>query len=416
MKNAMLAFILSLSACICARANSIGLVPLHDFTGADGESSIGPLLADQSTAGVYYGTASSGGSAGEGTLFKVVVTGDRTAPSTTYTVLHNFDDGSVTNDGRTPMGRLVQDSSGNVYGIAYLSYAYTTPTYAGVVYKYNSSTGFQIIHRFADGSVTNDGRYPAGGLVIDSSGTLYGTTTEGGAHGQGTIFKLVQSGGVWTETVLYHFTGGSSDGGSPYAAMLMATDGKLYGTTQFGGANDSGTVFRFNLSTSTLNTICSPPADNGAFGNGVAQVPLANSGGLLQFFGVTYFGGTSGMGVVYSLTETYSGSGVFGYSVVHNFSGGTNDGNLGSGELLFYTNSTGSYFYGVTQYGGGNDEGTVYRIALNGNFLVLGTPWVIGQPVASLTVGSIGGTPVFMGTTLADGSYGNGYVYEVYLQ
>lgn len=103
------------------------------------------------------------------------------------------------------------------------------------------ASGETVLHSFAGGT---DGSYPAAG-VIDQAGNIYGTTRYGGANGAGIVFKLTQSGGVWTETVIYSFAGGN-DGSSPAASVVMDAAGNLYGTTRLGGPANAGTVFKLS--------------------------------------------------------------------------------------------------------------------------------------------------------------------------
>ena len=147
-----------------------------------------------------------------------------TPPSTyaqTLTVLHTFTGGS---DGAYPHASLVMDAKGNLYGTTYRG----GPANAGTVFEVNSDGVESVLHTFTGG--TTDGGSPNAGLVLDSQGNLYGTTIVGGAFGAGTVFKLTNTGG---ETILYSFKG--LHGAQPYAGLLMDTKGNLYGTTCRGG-------------------------------------------------------------------------------------------------------------------------------------------------------------------------------------
>jgi len=198
---------------------------LYSFTaGTDGcyPYNAGVVLGKK---GVLYGTTSSCGASGFGTVFKLTPTG-------TETVLHSFNaDGT---DGVYPDAGLAIDSKSNLYGITHVGGA----TGYGTVFKLTPTGTETVLHSFnADGT---DGIYPFAGLVLDKTGNLYGTTHYGGAIGYGTVFMVTPSG---TETVLYSF-GGSPDGAYPQAGVVFGNKGILYGTTIASGANGQGTVFK----------------------------------------------------------------------------------------------------------------------------------------------------------------------------
>jgi uncharacterized repeat protein (TIGR03803 family) len=203
---------------------------LHRFKGrADGRAPYAGLVFD--SAGNLYGTTAEGGNStkclhGCGTVFELTPNSDGTW---TEHVLHSFD----IDDGEYPFGKLIFDAAGNLYG--------TTSEGGGAS---GSGTVFELTPN-SDGSWTehvlhsfdiDDGASPDGKLIFDAAGNLYGTTVGGGgANGSGTVFELTpNSGGTWTEHVLYIFTGGT-DGGYPEAGLLFDAAGNLYGTTLFGG-------------------------------------------------------------------------------------------------------------------------------------------------------------------------------------
>ncbi len=201
---------------------------IYNFTGgADGGAPMGDLIWD--SAGNLYGTASDGGAGyDDGVVFELT-------PSTngnwTETVLWTFFD---SNDGAFPTSGLIFDKSGNLYGTASSSDAF------GTVFELTPSNGswnFTTLHDFMNG----DGATPLGGVIFDSAGNLYGTTEEGGDHFVGVIFKLSQSGGTWAETVLHSF--GPTEGNAPLAGLITGPQGLLYGTAGFGGGNGYGSVF-----------------------------------------------------------------------------------------------------------------------------------------------------------------------------
>jgi uncharacterized repeat protein (TIGR03803 family) len=187
---------------------------LYAFTGFDGAWPLAGLIIDSS--GNLYGTASGGGANGYGVAFELV----NSAGTYTDKVLYSF--GATATDGTYPLGALVMDSAGNLYGTASLD---TGPyncglTSCGTAFELvNSVDGYneQTLHTFSG----SDGANPEAGLIMDSSGNLYGTTSHGGANGSGTVFELINSSGTYTERVLYSFGATSTDGVKPVAGLLM---------------------------------------------------------------------------------------------------------------------------------------------------------------------------------------------------
>jgi uncharacterized repeat protein (TIGR03803 family) len=204
---------------------------LHTFTGTDGIEPTGWLVEDK--AGNFYGTAGTGGTTGGGTVFKITKSGK-------FTLLYTFKGAP---DGGSPEGGLAIDNMGNLYGGTFEGGDVTPcpPFGCGVIFKVNSKTGAEsIVHTF----VGKDGAVATGGPILDSSGNLYGTTWAGGVYDQGTVFKIDTTGAL---TTLYNFTG-QSDGGLPFSGVTADQAGNLYGATNVGGINDCesgcGVVFK----------------------------------------------------------------------------------------------------------------------------------------------------------------------------
>jgi uncharacterized repeat protein (TIGR03803 family) len=242
------------------------------------------LIRDK--AGNLYGTTGGGGPSGYGTVFKL-------DPSGTETVLHFF---GGPPDGIAPIAGLIMDSKGNLYGATWwggIGY--------GTVYKVDANGKETVLYSFTGGA---DGGYPYGGLVRDSKGNLYGTTEYGGPGsgtceggdypaGCGTVFKVDPSG---KETVIYSFTG-TPDGYYPLGGLVRDAAGNLYGTTSEGGKLGFGTVFKVspNAKRSLLHSFRGGPKDGANPNGGV----IRDAGG--NFYGTTYAGGRSNNGTGFRL-------------------------------------------------------------------------------------------------------------------
>ncbi len=366
---------------------------LWSFGGTgDGAEPAAGLIMD--SAGNLYGTASVGGvTISGGTVFKIT-------PSGAESVLLAFDGTSAigTNPalGVHPAGGLIMDSSGNLYGTTNSGGAHG----AGTVFKISPSGTATVLHSF--GALNSgDGQYPMAGLIMDSAGNLYGTTNGGGTTGYGTVFKITPSG---TESVLWSFDGttSSADGYSPMAPLIMDSAGNLYGTTYSGGTSDGGTVFKITPS-GTESILWSFSFNGTGAGTGDGYDPVAgltmDSAGNL--YGTTLQGGAFNQGTVFKITP--SGT----ESVLWSF-GGPGDGSEPSAGLIM--DSAGN-LYGTTKYGGAysnspNGGGTVFEITPSGTESVLwsfgGTNTDGGEPLGGLIMDSSGS---LYGTTLLGGAY-----------
>jgi uncharacterized repeat protein (TIGR03803 family) len=285
---------------------------LHTFTGlSDGGYPYGTLIL---SGGNLYGTTLSGGT-GSGVVFEMDLSGNET-------VLYNFSGGS---NGANPYAGVVMDASHNLYGTT----AYGGLGNHGVVYELNTTTHqYTVLYSFQGGA---DGQTPAGSLVLDASGNLFGTTWAYGS-GNGTVFKVVP--GTSSETVLHTFTG-AADGANPYAGLVMDASGTLYGTTQFGGAYLSGTVFKITASgalTVLYNFL------DGSDGGGPSAPVLVDSLGNL--FGTTTYGGVYGSGTVYKLTLAVLKNVTVSAGESLYFSGDTIGGNVTIAGGTVYLSST----------------------------------------------------------------------------
>ena len=333
------------------------LLTLHSFTGPDGASPHSTLIFGAD--GNLYGTATRGGGAGAGTVFRIT-------PSGVFTRLHDFADGG----GKSP-SELVLASDGAFYGAAGEGGAHD----GGTIFRIGSDEAFSTVHDF-DGAV--EGTAPRAGLV-EADGHLWGTTSLGGTAGFGTVFRLDLPATVVT---VHDFQG--TDGATPAAAMIRALDGLLYGTTRAGGAIDSGTVFRMD-ELGTLTMLHTFGANDGS----TLMAPLfqASDG---KFYGTTTSGGPGGgkddfpAGTVFRIDTAGTferlyafNAGMFGTPGSSPF-GGLADGGDG---LLYGTTAGGGY-------------GTVYRISLAGVlsypffFVGVGDGEGLSSPIGPLTEGN----------------------------
>ena len=234
------AAIIAFSAASSGQASAIETV-LHSFTnGPDGGIPTAGMIFDK--VGNLYGTAYAGGTIlANGVVYKM------SPPAVgksawTEMVLYRFK--GV--DGAHPIGGLVFDTSGNLYGTP--GYGGNPLPNAGTVFKLTppapGKTAWteSVLHRFGSGA---DGRGPWSSLTIDADGNFLGTTSAGGKSNHGTVFKMMRPAvgqTAWTETVRYSFTGASGNG--PIAGVIFDVSGNLYGTTSTGGAANMGTFFK----------------------------------------------------------------------------------------------------------------------------------------------------------------------------
>jgi uncharacterized repeat protein (TIGR03803 family) len=348
---------------------------LHSFEGTDGANPGAGLV--QATNGDLYGTTGDGGTndfctnfnqvqVGCGTVFKIT-------PNGTLTTLYSFCAQSGCTDGANPGAGLVQAANGDFYGTtiagANLNPAACLEAGCGTIFKITPSGTLTTLYSFCAQSGCTDGGNPAG-LVQAANGDFYGTTEDGGAncvpYGCGTVFKITPSG---TLTTLYSFCpqGGfpaCTDGWSPVAGLVQATNGDFYGTTSAGGANYGGTVFKITPSgtLATLYTFCSQGGSlctDGA--NPLAGLVQATNGDL---YGTASYGGTncapSGCGTVFKVTPDGA------LTTIHSFA--MTDGEYPAAALIPGTDGE---LFSTTEYGGTYGFGTLFKITPSGTLTTL---------------------------------------------
>jgi uncharacterized repeat protein (TIGR03803 family) len=328
---------------------------LHSFKFSGGESPMAGLLRD--AAGNLYGTTVYGGESGSscgccgcGVVFRLDKAG-------TETVLYRFRGG--TSDGMWPEALLIRDSVGNLYGTTIQGSQHDE----GTAFKLNKTDNETTLFTFD----FTDGGEPFPGVISDAAGNLYGTTSVGGSCGYGTVFELDTTG---METVLHNFCG--ADGAYPSSVLIWDAAGNLYGTTKEGGSSDvcdggCGAVFELSPDSGgswtekVLYSFCSV--------SGCADGLEPLSGPLVRdaagnLYGTTYFGGShrdcsgDACGVVFKLNPNGK------ETVLHNFTGGADGADPWAGLVI---DASGN-LYGAARYGGDTNCsppygcGTVFRI------------------------------------------------------
>jgi len=259
---------------------------IYRFSGPDGQSPLGKFIFDH--AGNIYGTTSNAGPRGAGTIFQLTQNGGQWI----LTTLYAFGDGP---DGGQPWGELVMDGDGNLYGTNAQGGGLC---FCGVVFELSPSAGgwnYQVLHAFVPAV---DGGWPRAGLTIDAAGNLYGTTSDGGPNGGGTVFELSPVSGGRNFNIIYALSGGSGDG--PAGKLLLDPAGNLYGTTQLNGAYNQGSIFKLTPQDGgwVYSSVHEFMVDEG--GSEPKGNLLMDSSGNL--YGMTSYGGRYGGGTVWELT------------------------------------------------------------------------------------------------------------------
>ncbi|MDM9583927.1 choice-of-anchor tandem repeat GloVer-containing protein [Nostoc sp. GT001] len=356
------------------------LTTVVNFNGTNGARPEAGVLKGNGTDNNLYGTTSAGGTSGKGTAFKLTPTA-----YTTLTTLINFTGTSGTNKGTNPVARLFQAADGNLYGATFTGgasdlgsvfklakTAFTTrqllqisqalmgltqqarlitgtdgnlwgtsstggANNKGTIFKVSPTTG--ALTTVATFSGTN-GANPLARLQLASDGNYYGTTSTGGASGNGVVYKLTPA-GVLTP---YSFSGAN---GANSQSALIESGGFLYGTSKLGGANNKGAVFRFPLGGGTPVLVASFNGTNGA--NPTAALIKASNG---NFYGTASAGGANNKGVIYQLT----GATITGLISFNGTNGATPES-----TLIQLSNGA---FYGTASFGGSSNLGTVFKFVI----------------------------------------------------
>lgn len=386
---AILAALCALLLLVARPAQAQTEAVLNSFTGTPDGASPTSRLTFQN--GNLYGTTKTGGAYGNGSVFQLSPAGNG---KWTETLLYSFCPASPScTDGQNPTySYVIFDKAGNMYGTAYAGGSSGN----GVVFKLSQSGNTwteTVLYSFAN---SPDGANPINGLIMDPAGNLFGTTYAGGAAGgNGTVFEMSQSAGVWSEQPLFAIN-------SIGSGLIMDSAGNIYGTT-FSSAfelvsNGKGgfnfaPIFTFN------------PANAKTQGsNPMGTLAFDGAGNL---WGTTITGGANNFGVLYRLVKGTKG---WTQNVLGSFSAHTGE-NPYAGVVF---DKAGNIF-GTTSSAGFYGGGTVYELVKSGNTY---TPRIVfsfngedgGEPLASVIVDNAG---YLYGTTVIGGTTGNGAVFEV---
>src|ERR1022692_215460 len=373
--------VLCATTAIALPAQIATLTTIHRFCSQSGcPDGAGPYAGlVQAANGDLYGTTFFGGTNGQGTVFKITQGG-------TLTTLYSFCSQTNCTDGAAPFAGLVQAANGDLYGTTADGGA-NNGEY-GTVFKITPGGTLTTLHSFCSlGYPCTDGRYPVAGLVQATNGDFYGTTLQGGAKESGTVFKITPSG---TLTTLYSFCSQTNckDGVNPYAGLVQAANGDLYGTTSGGGNLGWGTVFKITPSgtLTTLYGFCSQTncADGGAPDAGLVQAADGDLYGTASSQGANSYGGT-----VFKITPGGTLTTLYSFCS----ESGCTDGQYPYAGLVQDTNGD---FYGTTTQKGGAASGTVFSLSVGlGPFVKIRPPFgKVGAAIKILGTNLTGATSV----------------------
>ncbi len=399
--NRLTVVALALCALVAPAAQAQTYKVLHNFGLAPSEGANPEAGLTIDGTGNLFGTTSSGG-LGFGTVFEM----KRAGSSFVYRPLYSFKGGD---DGDTPEARVTIGPDGALYGTTVFGGGKNPPYNNGTVFKLQPPPTFckavscpwleTVLLAFNEAN----GSTPYSEVTFDQAGSLYGTAYGGGQHDEGDVFKLTPSGGGWTFSFVYSFSGGA-DGRDPVQGVIFDSAGNLYGTTRFGTGN--GSVFQLTPSgqswtESTLYSFTAYGNDGGWPETGVIMDSAGNIYGTTPWLGYT-----NNPGTVYELTPSGGG---WTYSLLYGFPTGWDqgagyvsqllmdkDGNLygttseqglvasdcpfGCGTVFKLTRSNGGYTYSMLyEFTGGTDGGAPYSgVVLDAQGNLYGTTWLGG--------------------------------------
>jgi uncharacterized repeat protein (TIGR03803 family) len=356
------------------------------FVAPQGLYSAANLLMDSS--GNLYGTAVTGGAAGDGAVFELVHN------SGTLTTLAAFNGGN----GANPHSSLIMDGSGNLYGTT----ANGGSANDGTVFEL--AAGSSTITTLASFTGAN-GANPEAGLVMDVSGNLYGTTANGGASNDGTVFELAAGSGTITTRASFNGTNGSG----PLGVLVLDGSGNLYGTTNLGGSSSDGTVFEVAAGSGTITTLASFNGTNGSSPEG--NLLMDSSGNL---YGAAAYGGASGYGTVF---EVVHGSNAI--TTLASFPGG-NESNPEECNLVMDAQGN---LYGTAGARNTGYSGAVFEVVAGSGKITTLATFTTTTSKKGKTSTNNGSDPIggvvrdsqgnLYGVTVGGGTSGDGTIFEV---
>ena len=324
----------------------------------------------------------------------LMITAALSASAQTYTKLYTWPEDTRGDTGMGLAGIMTQGRDGNIYGTV----GDDNSNAAGSAFKMTPAGTFTRIYSFCALTSCADGLGPWGGLNLGKDGNFYGTTTGGGSVASGTVFRLTPTG---TLTTVWNFDNGT-DGGAPWYPPLQGLDGNFYGVSSTVYSGDYGAFYKL-VPTATPPYKESVPVDFNYTNGNDPNLPVQATDG--NFYGSAFSGGSKGIGVVYRTTA----AGVI--TVLHNFTGYPTDGTSPLGALV--QGNDGS-FYGVTYQGGTSNLGMAFKITSTGTLTILhnfvGAPNDAAYPRSGLTLGSDGN---LYGTTLNGGKANGGTIYKL---
>ncbi len=360
---------------------------LYSFTGgSDGDLPESGVVQDAS--GNLYGTTFEGGNVncgnyddGCGVVYEVSTAG-------TETVLHTFCQQGGCGDGANPRATVIRDMAGNLYGTGYeggKGDAY------GTVFKIDTAGNETVLQSFHGQA----GCLPAQGLLVDKSGTIFGTTSSCGSYNYGTLFEVSSAGKF---TILHSFDG--MHGAVPAGGHLTVDEsGNLYGVTLAGGHDNYGVLYKLSKdgAFTVLHSFAGGTTD-GCYPEG--SVVEDEAGNL---YGTAPYCGSSSNGAIWKVTKTGK------ETIVHNFAGGTSDG---CNPLAGVFRDSKGNLYGVTMGCGANSYGALYELSAKGGLTLLHSfDYSDGSEPTCEVLRTEKGT--LFGTTNEGGAYGGGTVWKL---
>jgi uncharacterized repeat protein (TIGR03803 family) len=336
LKSIFRATLLAAAAVLCAAAFAQAQTVSTIYNFADnGASGANPWYVTlvQGTNGNLYGTTYNGGKDLFGTVFNVTDSGSQK-------IIYSFT-GTAT-DGAFPTGGLTLGTDGNFYGTTQQGGAHQM----GTAFKVTPTGTITILHSF---NAFVDGAFPWGPPILASDGNFYGTTSGGGINGHGVVYKMTTSG---TVTKIYQFD--VTHGFSPIAPPTQGLDGFLYIPVSEGGTLYCGTILQMSTAGVINNTYDFPCGAGGSFP--IGPLVQASNG---NFYSTTQDGGTNGEGTVYQVTTGLV------VTVLHSFGATFGDGTFPSAGLLLATDGN---YYGATSDGGASGDGTLFNTSTGGTY------------------------------------------------